>query len=431
MQKSYINRKKKFFDPKYYRHLPESNIIGNNSDSTHIYYNMQVFNDNTNYDITGAPINTILAVPCNYSQNRAYDFINKPNEYYVSVTHFHIDSNSFPSQIVYPKVGKNYQSTLTSPSGYTLEGVESIYEITLELTWNISGPDAPASSGNASITLPIYWIPLDPSLDPPTFPVKKEDITNEYFWNYTYDYFLDLVNNTISYAMDELSTNNSVTYDGYNPYFTFDGANNLVKFNAPLSFQTDIQGNNINPTVSWKIYTNEPLYQLLQGMESLYNLKYQLLVIPNPDASNIVPQYDSLSTLIQTVNYIQMTTEFSSSFLWNPVVSIVFTSPYFYIVQEIEGKPFISGINPNPPVNNANVLNIIYEYFLGRRADPVVSNFPKAEYRLTGVFGIQPESEMNIETYWKDEFGVLHRFFIEQGAGMNMKLLFRKKTFNK
>jgi hypothetical protein len=171
-------------------------------------------------------------------------------------------------------------------------------------------------------------------------------------------------------------------------------------------------------------------------------------VIANPDASNIIPQYNSLSpvvppvdapvdapttttTLTQTVNYIQMTTEFSSSFLWNPVVSIVFTSPYFYLVQEIQGQPFITGINPNPSVNNANVLNILFEYYLGRRADPVINNFVRAEYRLTKVLGIQPESEFQVDTYWKDEFGKLHRFYMEQGAGMNMKLLFRKNKFNK
>jgi hypothetical protein len=424
-----ISKKKRFFSPKFYRHLPETNIIGNNSDQTHIYYSLQIYNDTTDYDSEGNPISTVLAVPADYSQNRVQDFINRPSEYDATVTYFHIDSNSFPSQIVYPKVGKNFQTPLVSPSGtYTIGGVESIYEIKLELTWQIISTPFPLTFTD-EITVPIYWTPLDNRVDTPSFPITKENITNEYFWNYNYDYFLDLVNTTIGYAMDRISVGNSVTYDGFNPYFVFDGTNNLIKFTAPFSFETDIQGNNVNLSVStptWKIFVNEPLYQLIQGMQSLYETKYQLLVIPSPDASNIVPQNSSLSATPST-NYIQTTTEFTSSFLWNPVVSIVFVTPHVDVVNELNGQPFISGINPNPPVNNASLLNILFEYMIGRRADPVINSYVKAEYRLTQMLGIQPISEIQVQTYWKDEFGMLHRFFIEQGSGMNMKILFRKR----
>jgi hypothetical protein len=75
-------------------------------------------------------------------------------------------------------------------------------------------------------------------------------------------------------------------------------------------------------------------------------------------------------------------------------------------------------------------LNILYEHIIGKRADPVIKNFARAEYRLTTLFSIQPESQLIIETFWKDTFGILHRFYIEQGSGFNMKLLFRKVKFN-
>jgi hypothetical protein len=93
--------------------------------------------------------------------------------------------------------------------------------------------------------------------------------------------------------------------------------------------------------------------------------------------------------------------------------------------------PSVDGIDPNPPTNNADSLNILYEHFVGRRADPTINNFTKAEYRLTDLLSIQPESQLIIQTFWKDEFGQLHPFYIEQGCGFNMKILFRKKIFYK
>lgn len=442
------------FNPKKYRHLPETNIIGNNSDVDHIYYNIILFNDSSNYDKNGNPIPTVLSVPANFSQQRADDFISKPSDYKVSVTYFHIDSNSFPSQIVFPKVGTVYKDPTTA-GDFTIEGVETIYSVTLEVTYSVRRFPFQRT---ARLVVPIYWKPLDGTLQKPSFPITSDELTNEYFWNYSFDYFLDLVNNSIGYAMESLYTSTGATYSSQKPYFILDGATNLISLNAPLSFITDIEGNATSDLPNWKIFVNEPLYQLIQGAEALYTetFQYQLLVIPSGDASNVIPQYNSFTlppvppvtapvdtpvdapipmsapsaplVLTQTSNYIQMTQQFSSTYLWNPVVSIVFTTPNFNVVKELQANPYVEGLNPNPKVNNAGVLNILFEYFLGRRADPIINNFVKAEYRLTSLQGIQPESEFQMNTYWKDEFGDLHPFFIEQGCGLNMKILFRKKN---
>jgi hypothetical protein len=41
------------FNPKTYEHIPATNIIGNDSDSTNIYYNVMIYNNSTNYDPSG------------------------------------------------------------------------------------------------------------------------------------------------------------------------------------------------------------------------------------------------------------------------------------------------------------------------------------------------------------------------------------------
>jgi len=426
------NRKKRFFSPKFYRHLPETNVIGNNSDQTHIYYNLQVQNNSSEFDANGNPNGIVKALPAFFSQNRVEAFLNKPNEYMATLSQFYLDSNSVPIQIVYPKVGKSYVAPFTS-GFFTLQGFETIYEITLTMTWQTIGP----VTNTANITIPVYWVPLYPGLIQPPQPIAINNITNEYFWNYGFDYFLDLVNNSINYAMTKLAADNGQTLSGdpYGtfPFFKYNPVTDRIDLYAPLkSFQTDMNGNNVNLTVGdppvWKIFINEPLYQLVSGMQYLYNTNYQLLLIPSPDLANVELQL----TINGAPKYyaIILSSESSIAVLWNPVVSIVVTSPHFDIVNQLNAIPVVSGLNPNPPVNNAATLNVLFELLLGRRVDPVISYAPLAQYRLTDVLGIQPITELQIRLFWKDSFGILHQLFIEQGSGFNMKILFRSASLN-
>jgi hypothetical protein len=423
MSKSYIERRRKLLDPKRYRHLPEVNIIGDNSEIDNIYYTLQIYNDNSNYNTDGNTQDTTPLVIANFSQNRSDCFINKPSDYRVSVTHFNIGSTSLPLQLVYPKIGTSLQVPVTE-GGFTISGVETIYEITLDVTY----VEIDASISTKTITIPVYWLVSEADQDLPSFPISVNQLSNEYFWNYSYEYFLNLVNNSINYAIAKIVADNGITFDDDYPYFSFDANTRLISFNAPLSFQTDIEGNSsIIGGTSWKIQVNEPLYQLLQGMPSIYNLKYQLLVISNQDGSNIIPHYNDIATYTQNSNYIKMTTEYKSIYLWNPVVSIVFTSPYFNIVPELQGLPSITGITSSTIVNNADILNILFEYIIDDRTDPIISGYVDAEYRFTDIVGIQPESEFHVNAFWKDSFGVLHQFMLRQGGRLKMNILFEKK----
>ena len=71
MSKSYIERRRKLLDPKRYRHLPEVNIIGDNSEIDNIYYTLQIYNDNSNYNTDGNTQDTTPLVIANFSQNRS------------------------------------------------------------------------------------------------------------------------------------------------------------------------------------------------------------------------------------------------------------------------------------------------------------------------------------------------------------------------
>jgi hypothetical protein len=422
------------FNSKDYQHLPTSDIIGNSSDQSTIYYNVQIFNNSTNYDKNGNPIPTVLAVPADFSQQRSKPYILKPSAYFVSVPYFRLDSNSFPTQIVQPVVNSSY--TVKAPIIDTgLEGIPTVYAMYLQVH------DGPNIIGE--YFQQILWKPLDDTLQIPTTPIRVEDIQDEYFWNYTYDYFIDLMNDTLSYCIDALGYVNDGNLG--KPFFYYDSATELINYQASLPFMTDISGEDIYTSkYTYKLFFNEQLYKLVETLPTIFGERpltpnipdtapfygYQILAVPNPGYTNIITLNDGFDGSGNDIKFIVIPQEFQSVSLWSPVVSIVFTTPNLTVCNELNAIPVVFGIRPTTFTNNNDSLNILYEHIVGKRADPVIKNFAKAEYRLTDLFSIQPESQLIIETFWKDTFGILHRFYIEQGSGFNMKLLFRRTDFN-
>lgn len=420
------------FNGNDYLHLPTSDIIGSSSDQSVIYYNVQIFNNSTNYDISGGPIRTVLAVPADFSQQRSKPYILKPSAYYVSVPYFRLDSNSFPNQIVQPVVNSSY--TVKVPIVDTgIEGIPTVFAMYLQVY------DGPTILGD--YFQQILWKPLDDTLSVPTTPIRVEDIQDEYFWSYSYDYFIDIMNETLSYCIDALGYVNAGNLG--KPYFYYDPTTELIHYVASTPFTTDISGSLTGTSqYTYKIFFNEQLYKLVETLPSIFGERpltpnvpdtapfygYQLLAVPNPGFTNIISS--DINLVGTDIKYIDVPQEFPSVPLWSPVVSIVFTTPNLTVCNELNAIPVVSGIRPTTFTNNNDSLNILFEHILGKRADPVIKNFTVAEYRLTDLFSIQPEYQLIIETFWKDTFGILHRFYIEQGSGFNMKLLFRSIDFN-
>lgn len=422
------------FNIKDYEHLPTSDVIGSSSDQSMIYYNVQIFNNSTNYDSSGNTIPTVLAVPADFSQQRSKPYILKPASYFVSVPYFRLDSNSFPTQIVQPVVNSVY-TTKVPIIDVGIEGIPTVYAMYLQVH------DGPNILGD--YYQQILWKPLDDTLNVPTTPIKVEDIQDEYFWNYSYDYFIDLINDTLAYAIDALGYVNTPSYG--KPFFYYDPVTELIHYQASLPFMTDISGEDIYTSkYTYKLFFNQQLYKLVETLPTLFGEKplttnipdtapfygYQILAVANPGNTNIITLNDAFDGTGNDIKFIDIPQEFPSVSLWSPVISIIFTTPNLSVCNELNAIPVVFGNSPVSFTNNNDSLNILYEHIIGKRADPVIKNFTKAEYRLTDLFSIQPESQLIIETFWKDTFGILHRFYIEQGSGFNMKILFRRTDFN-
>ena len=418
------------------KYITEYQPINNNSNVNQIYYNIIVTNNNTSYDSSGNLIPTLPSIQLLFNQQRSIPYLNTPEDYNVIVPGFTLDSNSFPSQIVQPTLNGTY-STTTGANGLTKSGFPTIF------TWSVHD----IVNGYDFGPYQVLWQPVDNTLLLPSQPITIRQLTNQYFWNYSVDYFLDVLNNSILY---ELSNDPNYPVDISNcPYFRFDAATQLFSFNTNLTWRTDATGTNIDTYVpnifgppvivsNYFFYVSTPLYNLFSGLPNIYNSNpnvgpyYQLLSVVNPNASNIFTQYNDLATYPSGgTNYIRTIQEYTSMPLWNPVSSIIFRSRELNVVASLEADPYIYGTDPTPERNSAGVSNNLFELFLGRRADPIINYYPSAEYKTINLLGIKEQSDLQIECLWKDYFGEYHPLFIEPGSTFDMKLLFRKKNFNK
>jgi hypothetical protein len=367
-------------------------------DPTHLYYNIDVCNIDNNNNGTYQ----LLAKPTNYIENRANSFLEYPEDYDLSVMSFNIDNNYLPIQIVQPVLGSTFSA---------VDGYPSIYALSVSFNGSNSGG------------LSVNWKPSDPTLKLDTT-ITKNELTNEYFWNYNINYFLELLNNTINKGILAVAPTETLF-----PFFYYDSSISRITFSAPASWITDINGINTGYTLN----INGALYSLLGGFNYIYQTfgypqgYYSLVVI-----DTFTNRYNQQSTFSSTPTnpYVIITQSFNTIQNWNPVSSIVFLSPTVPVVNELIAKPLIYGSNPNNGTEG-DVLNVLFDYQISIRDNPETTFQPTGQYALTSLFGKHPISELQVITVWKDTFGNLHPLKLEYGSSFEMKILFRKKEFRK
>ena len=120
----------------------------------------------------------------------------------------------------------------------------------------------------------------------------------------------------------------------------------------------------------------------------------------------------------------------------SPISSIVFQTGTIPVSPSLISAPAIFGTNENLlSSGGANIGNVITDLQVGLTTGteykPNIQYTPSGEYRLFDIFGNNPFSAIGISVFWKDYYGALHPFTLANGAGGNLKIMFRKKTYGK
>lgn len=369
----------------------------------HIYYDLDAVNNQK----TGgtAPVRFTL------TEVRNNPFLMTPDNYFMSVVRFSLQTPTLPVFIPAVELGQANPNQLS-------------YSFTL--TYNNGG-----NVFNSTQTF-ITYVCSDSTIPTPPAPLTFQDNSNEYYWVYNLQDFVKMMNTALITAFASL--NAAVIAGGFAlpsanvPFFEFDPTAQVFILSA------DNASFNSNLANQIKLFCNTPLYTLLNNFPMFKNAPLGVALGKNYQFNFYNNNGLNLFNM-GLYSAIQLYQDNSTTGLFNPVNSIVFTTSLLPIVPSVVGVPRayggVSGLNTGG--NNSNLSPIITDFQIPFSAvnqyRPTLEYTPNGEYRLIDLLGMNQQSAIEITVLWKDQYGVLRNFFLGSGCSASIKLMFRRKDY--
>jgi hypothetical protein len=383
-------------------------LLAKNSQSDKIYFDIVI----TNLQTVTSPPPTLY-----FNENRSVPFLHNPEDYYMSIIRFTLDTPTLPLFI--PEIQPN-QSNINL----------TVYSITLSWLDTVSGITYVQQEY-------VNYIPQDKSatipLAPNLLPNGLQNNATGYYSIYTFQYWIYLINLTFTTCFNNL--NSQVVSAGASlptvnaPIMTFDTNNQIAILNC------DVLGYDYTSANYIQIFMNPALFQLfssfpftVNSLNANINNENVLIQTNTFGGANEIP-YPPINPTYTAIQVIQ---EYSTIALWSPITSVVFTSNTLPVVPTNITSPqiFVNGlIYNNANGNNSNVSQIITDFVSdsGFYKPNIVYN-PTAQYRLIELQGNRPLSNLDISVYWKDRIGALQPFLLGSGTTATIKILFTKRA---
>lgn len=416
----------------------EGNIDNDGPDI--VYYNMDIISGADNEKQLGGDSNILR-----FSETRSTPIINNISKYYFSIIRFTMNgpNKDLPLCVLPIKTGPtqtNINLTNLKMSITMLKGNTALQTSTRDVIYVSESLDAFTNSSTAL----------------PNQPLQTVDRRGVYYWIYSYDHFTKLINTTIQDCFKDLQTSYSAasgptggtiitqpaklvyneTTKLFEFYFDCNGWSDLSSCNVSLGSASPI--NEV-----FKMSFNADLYNLLSNFDYKNvgfvstSLQYQLL-ISNKNyknyvkygtvAANLNPQPSPAGYIVMSQNYE------STSSLWSPISSIVFTSGTIPLVAEGVAAPTIYSDNTNRNTTTNAFQPIITDIALGMDNGAssyreMISYVPSAEYRLSSFTNSnQPLTQIDIQIYWKSRLDLnLYPVAMPAYSSTSIKIMFKKK----
>lgn len=427
------------------------------NDPVNMYYDLDLVN--TDFSTDGQ-----IPARLTFTEVRASPILMNPQDYFFSIVRFQLDTAGAMPLFI-PQI--DLKQNVGDPDFPN----KTVYEITMNYWDKTSG-------SVAKITKPIIYKPhftqqVNNAVQSPptTSPLSLEAITSNYFWVGSYAWWIQMINETIASIWADFNTLPAPIpaelaalpdYQTANPPFMeWDNTTNYATFVAPYSL--------FNQTASWNpyvplvppapaptgefspaifnIFFNTPLHTLFSSFEYVFNnfvnpdkTNYMLRVY-NKNGTNWSPvPAPAPPSPFQNWTALRTVQLYGTGATMCPISSLIFETSLMPIVPQMIGLPKIftnaqfSGNQAIQGGQNNNLSNeitdIVEPLNRGDEYFPNVLYLPQAEYRLIDLQGNGPISSIQISVKWKDIYGIYHDFFLQNGCGASMKILFRQKAFN-
>ena len=359
-----------------------------------------------------------LPVPVSFTQTRNKPFLQKPDDYYLAVVRFQIDTNSLPVFNAFIQFNQPNRDL-------------TIYSVTLSWT----NPVAPFQQFNQQTY--VTWAPQDlasPIPQPPSLTQDKfQDDSGGYYYAYNYAYVIQLMNDALSTCFINLNT--QVVFAGLAlptliaPIMVWNGDKNVAILNADILGYDSTSANKID------IYFNLPMYNLFNTMPAYIvsgtsTIGKNFLINTNNFGNSTVVGFPFYAP---TYNALQVFQEQSCLGVWSPITGIVITSNTLPINSTNIANPciYLNGIATNNNGNNSNVEQVLTDF---QAPDGQYKNqityIPSAQYRYIDLTGNSPLYTIDINIFWRDKVSKLIPFRLTAGSTASIKVLFQKKEQN-
>ena len=363
-----------------------------------------------------------------FNESRTLPFIRNPEEYYLSILRFTMETGSLP--VFIPSIEPNQADRDLTIYSFTLE----YFDTTTATTYS-SGQTfinfIPQNSANAA-TPP----------DPPSLTANGlQNNQTGYYDVYNYGWLISLMNIALETAFTNLKAaitgggGTPIANDIFPPFFNWDTTSNTAVLYCDFSVFGVNGSAGANP---YKIYCNAPLFGLFPTFPCKY-LGYENVALGknflfeprnngSSDLDTITPDPPTVPTTYRAVKVYQ---DISTIASFSPITAIVFTSNTLPIQANQVSTPLVFN-NAQEVVlggNNSNFANIITDLVsdTGQYKPNVVYN-PSSEYRLITLYGNRPLFNIDLNIFWRTKFGQLLPFRINSGEAITMKVAFLKKS---
>jgi len=311
--------------------------VGGAIDATHTYYNITVKNDNTVSQ---------KAVPLVFNESREVPILVNPSEHFMSVMRFSLETTTLPVFIPIPLSG----------SVIPVNGpIDTIYTIThIDQTGVVTQRN-------------ILWVPEDLTVPIPEGIVSQSMYNNPYFYCYSYQHFINLINQTLL-AIQQAS---GLSIDF--PQLYYDTKTNLISVVGRYDYwRTNSSG--VSLGTAGRIFFNSSLFNLVSSLSYFYvagtlgnEVDYQITFFTGTNVV-LAPFPFVINTYINPIDsqtYIRNIQEYPTVALWTPVKSIIFKTSLLTNVPELQGIPQITGYIKNNTLTAYPIYNPAIEYGAG------------------------------------------------------------------
>jgi hypothetical protein len=423
----------------------------------HLYYDLEVANQSLRD--TSAPPSEL-----SFTEVRASAVLANPNEYFMSIVRFSVDTaGSLPIMIPQIDLEQAFVGNPDFPN-------RTIYS----LTFNYTDPAVPllAAPGITATKTVIYkphstftGINSRPEFKPPSFPLNINKCTTNYYWIQSFYWWINMLNEAMAVAWADLVSQVNTLVPGTiiapfdsPPYMTWDSETNRATIWLPESLFN--QGYDWNPSTDpfscpakCILSFNAPLHILFSSFEYVFNSYNppQAFIIRCYDRRNLLfsgasnlqataplykPPNPAVALTVWTGGGLAMEQLYSTGPTMCPVTGLTFTTSLLPVLPSLIGLPriFSGESTAQQQQSNNNIQNQITDLEVPlTRGDEYLPNVlysPVAEYRLLDLQSNAPLQAIQISVFWKDIFGQSHPFYLQNGCGATLKVMFRKKVYN-